>query len=60
MVFRCEYAVSMPCLLLSNARSGVVFPLAVSGGSCGSMSYYPRLLPPHLLIMDPYSPKIAP
>ena len=24
-----------------------------------SMSYYPRLLPTHLLIMDPYSPKIA-
>ena len=24
-----------------------------------SMSYYPRLLPTHLLIMDPYSPRIA-
>ena len=23
------------------------------------MSYYSRLLPTHLLIMDPYSPKIA-
>ena len=52
--------VILPCQSVSTSCwTLAVSPSSENQSMLCSMSYYPRLLPTHLLIMDPYSPKIA-
>ena len=52
----------VPCrqyIIQEDVWTFAVSPRSENQSMLCSMSYYSRLLPTHLLIMDPYSPKIA-